>query len=113
MTQKRRADLPPEAASDICMNQCRAGCCRGPLILRLSGAEAATLKRRAEGLGVDLQPGLSGGSGGWLKFAEYPGELCPMLDPATFACRIYDDRPQRCREFPERLTPGCALSEYS
>jgi Fe-S-cluster containining protein len=113
MTSKRRADLTAQAASDICMNQCRAGCCRGPLILRVTGGEAALLKQRAEELGIDLQEGLSGDTGGWLKFAEYPGERCPMLDPNTFACRIYADRPQRCREFPERLTPGCALSEYS
>ena len=113
MTSKRRADLTPEAASDICMNQCRAGCCRGPLILRLSKEEAATLKQEADRLGIDLRPALPGNAGAWLKFAEYPGERCPMLDPITFACRIYADRPQRCREFPEHLTPGCALSEYS
>ena len=35
----------------------------------------------------------------------------PMLDPETWACRIYEHRPRRCREFPERLTPGCQLSE--
>ena len=34
-----------------------------------------------------------------------------MLDPDTWACRIYADRPGRCRDFPERLTPGCPLSE--
>ncbi|MFQ6026600.1 MAG: YkgJ family cysteine cluster protein [Dehalococcoidia bacterium] len=113
MTSKRRTDLTPEAASDICMNQCRAGCCRGPLILRLSQAEAATLKQQALQLGIDLKSGFPSNTGGWLKFSDYPGERCPMLDPITFACHIYADRPQRCRDFPERLTPGCALSEYS
>ena len=113
MTSFHRQGFTPEAASDICMNQCRAGCCRGPLVLRLTPEEVTTLRRAAARLGVSLQPGLSASGGGWLKFADYPGELCPMLDPVTYACRIYAERPGRCRAFPERPTPGCAISGYS
>ena len=102
--------LTPEAATDICMNQCRAMCCRGPYILRLSTAEIPAFKAHAVSLGVALTVQPTADGGGWVRFSDHPGQHCPMLDDATSACRIYESRPQRCREFPERLTPGCAIS---
>ena len=102
--------LTPEAASHICMHQCRAMCCRGPLILRLTAQEAMAIKEQAAALGVALQMSQAPDGGGWVRFSEHAGERCPMLDATTFACRIYKDRPQRCRDFPERPTPGCAIS---
>ena len=102
--------LTPEAASDICMNQCRAMCCRGALVLSLGAAEVADFERQAAALGVAAVVAQSVDGVGWVKFADHPGECCPMLDQATFACRIYENRPQRCRDFPEKLTPGCAIS---
>ena len=97
-------------ASEICMDQCRAMCCRGPLILELAAEEAEAFRDRAAVLGteVDFLP-LSQGRAG-VRFSDYAGECCPMLDRDTFACRIYENRPERCRQFPERLTPGCAIS---
>jgi len=103
-------DLTPEAATDICMNQCRAMCCRGPLILRLSGDESSRFEEQAMALGLTVKVDAAPGGGGWVKFAEHTGERCPMLEDTTSACRIYQDRPQRCRIFPERPTPGCAIS---
>ena len=103
-------DLTPEAATDICMNQCRAMCCRGPLILRLSGDESSRFEEQAMALGLTVKVDAAPGGGGWVKFAEHTGECCPMLENTTSACRIYQDRPQRCRIFPERPTPGCAIS---
>ena len=103
-------DLTPEAATDICMNQCRAMCCRGPLILRLSGDESSRFEEQAMALGLTVKVDAAPGGGGWVKFAEHTGERCPMLEDITSACRIYQDRPQRCRIFPERPTPGCAIS---
>ena len=103
-------DLTPEAATDICMNQCRAMCCRGPLILRLSGNESSRFEEHAMALGLTVKVDAAPGGGGWVKFAEHTGERCPMLEDTTSACRIYQDRPQRCRIFPERPTPGCAIS---
>ncbi len=102
--------LTTEEASRICMEQCRAMCCRGPLILELSAEEAEDFRSRAAALGAEVNflP-LSRGRAG-VRFSDYPGEFCPMLDRDTFACRIYEDRPERCRQFPERLTPGCAIS---
>ena len=106
------ACLTPEDASNICMNQCKAMCCRGPLILRLNQQEAPAFQQQANELGVEVQVGQAPDGGGWVRFSDYPGERCPMLDDATSACRIYQDRPQRCRNFPERPTPGCAISGW-
>ena len=105
-------DLTPEAATDICMNQCRAMCCRGPLILRLSGDESSRFEEQAMALGLTVKVDAAPGGVGWGKFAEHTGERCPMLEDTTSACRIYQDRPQRCRIFPERPTPGCAISGW-
>ena len=105
-----RDGLSPAGASEICMNQCQAMCCRGPLILSLSPAEVQVLQAKAKELEVEALVKPSEEGGGWIRFSDHPGENCPMLNPTTFACRIYDNRPQRCRSFPERLTPGCAIS---
>jgi len=102
--------LSPEAASHICMHQCRAMCCRGPLILRLTWQEASAFEGQAAALGVALKMSQAPDGGGWVRFAEHVGECCPMLDQTTSACRIYQARPQRCRDFPGRATPGCAIS---
>lgn len=102
--------LGPKEASKICMETCQAMCCRGPLLLALDSSEVQAFQEDAAKLGlkVTIQGGLR--DGGWLKFADYEGERCPMLEPETWACRIYERRPRRCREFPERWTPGCAIS---
>ncbi len=110
MASYLRAGLDPAAASQICMNQCRAKCCRGAWILSLGQAETQVFQAKAEELGVEALVRPAADGGGWIRFSEHPGERCPMLDPATFACRIYESRPQRCRSFPERMTPGCAIS---
>ena len=105
-------DLTPEAATDICMNRCLATCCRGSLILRLNGDEPSRFKEKAQELGLTVKIDPAPGGGGWVKFAEHPGERCPMLEDATSACRIYHDRPQRCRSFPERPISGCPISGW-
>ena len=104
--------LTAEAASRICMNECHAMCCRGPLILRLTEQESADFRQRASALGIDAKVSEAPGGGGWVKFSDHPGERCPMLDEDTWACRIYQQRPQRCRSFPERPTEGCAISGW-
>ena len=104
--------LTPEVASRIYMDQCKAMCCRGPIILRLTSSEVPGFKERAAALGVDAQISQAPDGGGWLRFTDHLGERCPMLDSATFACRIYRDRPQRCREFPQKPEPGCAISGW-
>ena len=107
------ADLTPTAASDICMNQCKAMCCRGPLILRLGQDEVPDFEAHGIRLGVEVQITQSSDGGGWLRFLDHPGEHCPMLDDATSACQIYQHRPNHCRDFPHRPTPGCAISGWT
>ena len=105
-----RPGLTAPEAADICMSQCRARCCRGPLVLELTGQEVEALEGLAEGLGIAAGISPASGGGGWIRFADHEGERCPFLDAATFACRIYAHRPGRCRAFPQRPTPGCAIS---
>ena len=107
------ANLTTEAASDICMNRCKAMCCRGPLVLRLGQDEVRDFEGHAVRLGVAVRITQTTDGGGWLRFLDHPGEHCPMLDDATSACLIYQHRPKRCREFPQRPTPGCAISGWT
>ena len=72
--------------------------------------EAAPFQKRALDLGIALDIELRPGGAGWVRFADHPGERCPMLDDDTSACRIYEQRPQRCRDFPETQIPGCIIS---
>ena len=108
-------DAAPAAAANsrICMEQCRAMCCRGPLILRLEPGEIAAFRDAAAGLGVTAHISPAADGGGNLLFLDHPGEHCPMLDDATSACRIYHRRPQCCRDFPRKPEPGCALSGWT
>jgi len=100
------ASLP---ASRLCMEVCRAGCCRGPVVLRLGAEEVLRFRALAAEIGVALRV-REGAQGGEVRFLEHPGARCPMLDGTTSACRIYENRPLRCRVFPERPRPDCALS---
>ena len=110
MTFFLRPGLTLDDASHICMQECRAMCCRGPLVLDLGPEEVGNFLEYAEELGIEAQVTVGAGEKGWLKFADHEGEKCPMLDPDSLACRIYTARPRRCREFPEKLTPGCLIS---
>ena len=98
------------AANGICMQQCKAMCCRGPLVLVLAAHEVPVFKELADKLSANLVLRDAADGGAHVRFTDHPGDHCPMLDDATSACRIYRDRPKRCRDFPERPTPGCAIS---
>ncbi len=102
--------ISPGEASHICMNLCQAMCCRGPLVLELAASEVENFAAESRRLQVQPRINVGADGNGWIKFTDHPGEMCPMLNAETFACRIYDSRPRRCREFPTRLTPGCAIS---
>lgn len=110
MASYRLPGLSEADASRICMQQCRAQCCRGSLILTLKADEVAAFEQQAAERGITLELRQAPDGGSWLRFGDYPRRCCPMLDPNTAACRIYSVRPQRCRDFPERVTPGCAIS---
>ena len=105
-----RPGLSLDQASHICMNVCHAMCCQGPLLLELTAEEVTGFAEGAKSLGIRAVIGEGNDGGGWVKFSDHEGEKCPMLDPDTLACRIYEKRPRRCREFPEKLTPGCPIS---
>ncbi|HUL77479.1 MAG TPA: YkgJ family cysteine cluster protein [Vicinamibacteria bacterium] len=96
-------------ARHLCQEICRAGCCRGPLVLRLGAGEVPRFRALAAELGVAVRV-REGGRDAEVRFLEHPGSRCPMLDGATSACRIYESRPFRCRAFPERPRPDCVLS---
>ena len=97
-------------ANTICMDQCRGQCCRGPLILDLDKNEVAEFKDMAASLGIETHISVSHYGAAWLKFSEHIGEHCPMLNPDTSQCLIYNNRPARCRAFPDKPTPGCPIS---
>ena len=92
------------------MTQCRAQCCRGAIILMLQPHEVSLLRQRARKFDVALNVEDRADGTGWVRFAEHPGSHCPMLDDTTSSCRIYEERPQRCRDFPERMVEGCIIS---
>jgi Fe-S-cluster containining protein len=69
-----------------------------------------SFRAHARELGVALELREEPDGSGAVAFVEHDGERCPMLDAATSACRIYADRPHRCREFPDRPRRGCAIS---
>lgn len=105
-----KGGITPEFASHVCMSYCRAMCCRGALVLSLSETEAGSFQERGDELGATVVLTRRDGGGAWVRFSDHEGERCPMLDPKTFGCRIYKHRPQRCRDFPEKPTPGCPIS---
>ena len=97
-------------ASDICLNRCKAMCCRGELVLELKPEEISQFMAMASNIGVRANIVEQDSGVGWIFFADHPNQHCPMLDDQTSQCRIYENRPQRCRDFPERKVPGCEIS---
>jgi len=102
--------LSVDEASRICREQCGAQCCRGPQFLRLGIDEIAPFREQAAKLGVEARVVIERDGTGAIRFLDHENEACPMLDVKTCECRIYESRPQRCREFPDRMRPGCAIS---
>lgn len=92
------------------MEACRGGCCRGPLLLHLTATELPAIRAHAVRLGVPLHAREAPDGTAEVAFDAHPGGHCPMLDGASSACRIYDERPSRCREYPDRRRPDCILS---
>ena len=97
-------------ANAICMDQCRGQCCRGPLILDLDKNEVAEFKEMAASLGIETHISVSHYGAAWVKFSEHIGEHCPMLNPDTSQCLIYNNRPARRPAFPEKPPPGRPIS---
>ena len=79
-------------------------------MLELKPDEVSQFKVMASDIGVQADIIEQHGGSGWIFFSDHSGQHCPMLDSQTSQCRIYESRPQRCRDFPERKVPGCEIS---
>jgi Fe-S-cluster containining protein len=110
MSKHIKVELSTKDASDICMNKCKALCCRDPYILTLLTGEIDSFRTEANNLGISLDIEMSANGEGWVRFSEYEEQSCPMLDSANSICKIYDNRPMRCRDFPDSIIPGCEIS---
>ena len=93
------------------MTECKGLCCRGALVLQLTSVEYKYFKKAAAKLNVSVFASKGVNSTALLKFSDHTGSHCPMLDSDTSTCRIYEHRPNVCRSFPVRFTPGCIISE--
>jgi Fe-S-cluster containining protein len=107
---QRAAKLTAKAASHICMVQCQAMCCRGPLILQLTDKEVSVFRTQARILDLKLVVTRGHDGSSLLRFSDHAGDHCPMLEDPSSSCRIYEERPERCRAFPEKVMAGCAIS---
>ena len=94
----------------ICIEQCKASCCRDPYILVLEADEVKSFQSVAVDMGLDLKIQAMVDGSAWVKFSDHLNQSCPMLDSGTSICRIYNNRPSRCRLFPGKPIPGCAIS---
>ena len=106
--------------TELCSQTCGARCCRGPAVVELSPAELTRLRRLAlhrgltpwHGRAVDETiKGNASGYGGHMVLSA--GEHCLFLDDETNLCTIYEERPERCRQFPlQEKQRGCLLSGW-
>jgi len=74
-----------------------------------------SLRRLAKDFPGDAKTGLLGdGEQAQARFAEFGNdEVCPVLDPATGLCELYEARPMTCRVFgpPVRSEDGLGVCE--
>lgn len=90
---------------------CRLGCtecCRGEF--ELTALDVARLRAGLARLAPEAKARVLG------RVAAHTGgddELCPVLDPSTGACELYEARPVTCRAFgaATRTTEGVAACE--
>jgi Fe-S-cluster containining protein len=97
---------PPSRA--LCVEQCRAACCRAPGSIELDGWELDSLRGSTpQTLIVYAELETPQVQRYRLNFSDHGGQ-CPMLaDDAT--CRIYVNRPACCHAFPSQPDPRCAV----
>lgn len=102
--------IDPGEVTNICINQCKAMCCRGPFILSLANYEFKEFERYSKELDRDLKPIYKDDGTVGIRFLDHIGGNCPMLNSDTSTCGIYQNRPKVCRDFPTKYTPGCLIS---
>lgn len=98
-----------------CADECRAVCCR-TAVLPVTDDEYESLFPGAPTAGVGAVQHKTSGElamapappgSRYVRLAELGG--CPHLDQSTNLCKVYEQRPQACCEFPTAPTPGCLL----
>lgn len=103
-------------ATRTCAVDCGAKCCRTARGLIARTVEMRRLKELATTLRVKARflclPTVSGdretfGQPRW-QLQQVDG-ACPFLDRTLNLCRIYEERPKVCRDFPTRPHQGCLL----
>ena len=87
---------PPSLA--LCADECGAKCCKNRLVL-LTPGEAVRLSSLGSAL---ITQGMDGH---WAMLAK---PACVFLTPED-RCRIYAERPEACRAFPQRPSAGCLV----
>ena len=114
MAARRRPNKPRlEVVTDkaLCSTVCRAACCSWGFV-ELTEEEAERMHRLADKLGVE-QPTIMD------YVRDEKGVKTPAwvmhATPCTFLgkdklCRIYKDRPEHCRDFPNTWREWCYLS---
>ena len=88
----------------LCVERCRAACCRAPGSVVLSHHEANRMALRSP---TPLHLYDEGGNRLRLNFSDHDGH-CPMLE-ADARCRIYSDRPVACHRYPSQPELRCAV----
>ena len=87
---------PPSLA--LCADECGAKCCKNRLVL-LTPGEATRLSSMGHA------PITQGTNGRWAMLTI---PTCVFLTTENL-CRIYAERPEACRVFPQRPASGCLV----
>jgi Fe-S-cluster containining protein len=101
-----------EASIEICANQCGARCCRAPGHFVCDEDELIELREHADRLGVRFRIIQTGRPDRYIADHGNNGGACAFLDRDTNLCRIYETRPQACRDYPftaKEPQPECRL----
>lgn len=97
------------ASIAICADECGAQCCRAPGHFKLTRTELVPLRQAANRLHVRFTVVATAAPDTVVADHALNGGTCAFLDRKTNLCRVYEDRPDACRRFPERYEPRCAL----
>lgn len=106
-------DMTPEELGNVCSKQCKAKCCRAPMIMSLTEKETATLRTLARSLKVDVVINQVPGERRYtLEQRDQTDEKCPFLTKDNL-CAIHDQRPNSCLTWPGfEKQQNCLLSGW-
>lgn len=96
-----------EPTTKICSEICGAQCCRAPGWFALTPEELERIDLLAQELDIEVLI-YPRDDGAFVLDHLTNGGTCPFLDEDKL-CRIYEHRPQACREFPVKPSPRCLV----